>query len=633
MRLVSAPSGSRAEPDRGHRIAASRAPWLVVALYLAAALVLTWRLWADPASRAEPGDLPDVEQMTWFIRYAAGAVAHGHLPALVTTAMNPPRGVNLTWNTSILLPGVLLTPVTLLAGPQVSLTLLLTLGFAGSAASLFFVLRAWGASTGAAGLGGAVYGFSLALVNSGMGHFHVQFAVLPPLIIHALLRILAGRGSAVQAGLWLGLLTAAQLFTGEELLIDTAVAAVVLVAILAASRPALVLSNTRQRLAGLATGAGLAVLLCARALWVQFHGGAGHASGGTTIIDYQGHLTGLYAIPYALVTPPSGLLLHTSASAAAAARYPQPQAEYLAYLGWPLIILLVAAAVLFWRRLPVRVTVVTAAVLELFSLGGQPIALHHLTYPARLLPWYWLQGLPGLSSALPDRLAVLADGAAAAALAFSLDLVRTRLQRSWSGRRATAVTAAIAVVAVLPLVPAPLPAVRMPPVPGGWRAAFRQLHLPPGSRVLVVPVPWGGYPMPLRWQALTGEPDSVIAGDFISPDVKGRQSRAGRAGQTVTTVYLDSLARVPYNGEPAPPPAPTTAQLRADFTRWNPAAVVAVTGPGSPVARYLTELLGPPGVRAGARAPGLVLAWRLPPGAAARITSPARTTAVGQPAP
>jgi len=54
------------------------------------------------------------------------------------------------WNTSLLLPGVLLAPVTLLAGPQVTLTLVLTLGFAGSAASLFAVLRRWGASVTAA---------------------------------------------------------------------------------------------------------------------------------------------------------------------------------------------------------------------------------------------------------------------------------------------------------------------------------------------------------------------------------------------------------------------------------------------------------------------------------------------------
>ena len=153
------------------------------------------------------------------------------------------------WNTSFLLPGVLLSPVTLLAGPQVSLTVALTLGFAGSAASLFWVLRRWGASLGAAALGGAVYGFSPALVTAGLGHYHLQFAVLPPLIIDAVAA--AGhRSRARRAGpaLWLGLLCAAQLFIGEELLVYTAVASLILVVALALSRPGEVPRRAREAL-------------------------------------------------------------------------------------------------------------------------------------------------------------------------------------------------------------------------------------------------------------------------------------------------------------------------------------------------------------------------------------------------
>jgi hypothetical protein len=210
-----------------------------VSCYVLGAVALTGRLWAGPASRAQPGDLPDLDQYAWFMRHSAAAVAHGRLPALITMAMNPPHGVNLMWNTSFLLPGVLLTPVTLLAGPQVSLTVALTAGFAGAAASLFLVLRRWGASRSAAALGGALYGFSPALLNAGSGHYDIQFAVLPPLIISALLRILTGRGSAVRCGAWAGLLAAAQLFIAEEMLVDTAIAGVVLAVVLAASRPAL----------------------------------------------------------------------------------------------------------------------------------------------------------------------------------------------------------------------------------------------------------------------------------------------------------------------------------------------------------------------------------------------------------
>src|ERR1700729_4224101 len=229
--------------------AASWAGWLVVGLYLLASFALTWRLWADPAGRAAGHNPGDVNLVAWFMRYSATAVSHGRLPALVTTGLNAPQGINMMWNASMLLPGVILAPVTLLAGPFTSLNLLLAVGFAGSAASLFWVLRWWGASITAAAVGGAVYGFSPALVAASMGHFQLQFAVLPPLIIHAVLRIVTGRGAALRAGVRLGLLTAAQLFIGEEGLVDTPVAAVVVVAVLALghARATLEAIHTRAR--------------------------------------------------------------------------------------------------------------------------------------------------------------------------------------------------------------------------------------------------------------------------------------------------------------------------------------------------------------------------------------------------
>ncbi|HXL19031.1 MAG TPA: hypothetical protein VN961_16070, partial [Streptosporangiaceae bacterium] len=168
-----------------HAPGGRRAALLVLSCYLAAALILTWRLWADPASRTVAGNPTDADLFAWYLRYAAAAVRHGHLPALVTTAMNAPVGINMMWNTSLLLPAVLLAPVTLLLGPQVSLAVLTTAGFAGSAAALYYVLRRWQVSTGAAALAGAVYGFSPALVHSALAHYNLEFAVLPPLIIDA----------------------------------------------------------------------------------------------------------------------------------------------------------------------------------------------------------------------------------------------------------------------------------------------------------------------------------------------------------------------------------------------------------------------------------------------------------------
>ena len=386
-----------AEAPRGGGEAAGVAPgwwwpWLVVCCYLAGAVAVTARLWVDPASRAQVGGSNDVDLFAWFVRYAATAVAHGQLPALVTSAMNAPQGVNVMWNTSFLLPGVLLAPLTLLAGPQVSLTVALTAGFAGSAASLFWVLRRWGAGLGAAALGGAVYGFSPALVASGAGHYHLQFAVLPPLIIDAALRLLTGRSRAVRGGVWLGLLCAAQLFTGEELLVYTVVAAVILAATVAVSHPRAVPARTRGAASGLAVAVLVFLLVDGYALWVQFAGPLTEHS------KLGGSLTGNLSW---FVTPSAALWFHTTASAAEAASQ-QLAAEYVSYLGWPLIGMLVVCAVVFWRDVRVRAAAVTCAVLELCALGGGSLRVGGgVTWPGRLLPWHWLQGLPGLAQVLP----------------------------------------------------------------------------------------------------------------------------------------------------------------------------------------------------------------------------------------
>jgi hypothetical protein len=582
------PSAVESSPvaERSRDRARSGARWLILGLYLLAALALTARLWVDPASRAQVGDPEDVDLFAWFMRYAATAVSHGHLPALFTTAMNAPRGINLMWNTSFLLPGVLLSPVTLLLGPQVSLTVALTLGFAGSAASMFWVLGRWGASTWPAAFGGAVYGFSSALVNSSIGHYHMQFAVLPPLIIDAALRIVTGRGRPVRTGAWLGVLTAAQVFIGEELLTLTVVAGLLLIVVAAAGRPRSVPGRVRGAALGLGTGAVVALVLCGYALWEQLHGPLRQTGSPWVTGNFASH-------PADLVSPSGSLLLHTRSGAAAAVSGSSSLPEYLSYLGWPLLVVLVVAAVRYWRDPRVRAAAVTLAVLELLSLGGSAGAF---------MPWHWLERLPILGQILPDRFAIVAGGAAAAVLAFSLDLARSAApERSGWARRNWPF--AVAVLALVPLIPLPLPAGQAPPVPAGWQAAFARLHLAANAPVLVVPVPYSHQPEVLRWQADTGEPRSFMGGWFVGPDLYGQATVEyfGPYDCTTAAMYLDSLwtgARTRTTGIPRP-------QISAALAYWRPAAIVAVTGPDSPLARVMTKLFGRPAIRA-----GHVLAWR-----------------------
>ena len=576
---------------------------LAGAYCLLGAFAVTMWLWRDPASHIVAGNPGDADQFAWYLRYDATAVAHFRLPALTTAGMNAPQGISVMWNTFMLLPGMLLAPVTLLAGPQVSLTVLMTLGFAGSALAMIAVLRRWGASIPAAALGGGVYGFSPALIQSSLGHYDLQFAVLPPLIADAALRLATGRcrpggRAAARCGAWLGMLAAAQVFITEELLLDTGVAVAVMVAVAMASRPRAIVGRMRDTATGLAAGVGVAAAVAGYPLLVQFFGPLRQQSSPFPPDFYKSDLA-------SFVQPSSFMLLHTAGSAAFAGASQGGLPEYLAYLGWPMLVVLVLVTVRFWRLLPVRAAAVTFAVLAVFSLGGTLLAGGH-EHEAIKLPWYWLQTLPVTGSVIPDRFSIIADGAAAAALAFGFDAARSK----WPGARMG--IAGLAAAAVIPILPAPLPTAPASQVPAGWTAAFSALRLPASAHALVVPIPVSSYTEPLRWAADTGQPASMVGGYFMGPTWTDTAATDGN-GLSSEAMYLNQLwaqsagvsvarvATLPVNQI-----YPDATQMRAQFAAWKLSAVVAVTSTSSALGGYLTGLLGQPTVR-----DGQVLAWRL----------------------
>jgi len=562
-----------------------RSGLLVVFAYLAAALALNWRLWRGLATMAPVGDPgpADNDLMAWFMRYGADAVGHGRLPALVTTALNAPHGINLMWNNSLPFPAVALAPVTLLGGPQASLTLLATLGYAGSAAAMYWLLRRYGASVLASGLGGAVFGFSPGMVSAGVAHYGIEFAVLAPLLTEAALSLLTGRGRPLPTGAWLGLLAAAQLLIGEEMLYDVAIVCLVLAVVLGASCRTAVRARLGDAVRGLGAAAAVVLLACGYALWTQFHGPLTQHGSPWPIAKFGNGIL-------SFIDPQSQLALHTASSAAYATAHGALSAEYVAYLGLPLLILVAGATIWYWDVLPIRVAGVTWAALEALSLGVN----------GPVLPLYWLQHLPLLGLMIPDRMSVLADGTAAAVLAFSLDQARAGVPRT-AGRLRRAAPVMVAVLAVLPLVPRPVAAVPAARVPAGWDTVFSRLRLPPDAGVLVVPAPYSQHGEAMLWQADSGQPSELVAGWFLGPGPSGRAvtSYWGPRYTTRSVVCLDTL----WLGKDPGPGCARNLMLALRY--WHPAAVVADSGPSTPLARFLIGLLGQPAIR-----DGQLLGWR-----------------------
>ena len=594
--VVSSLQATVTPADRARRLHAhSRrlSPRLIVGCYVLAAVGLTWRLWANPAVTAPTqaggrGVSTDVYFMAWCLRYSAAAIAHGGLPALTTTALNAPHGVNMMWNTSMLLPGVLLAPVTLVAGPVTSLIVLLTVGFAGSAASMFFVLRWWGATIGAAAIGGALYGFSPALLVAAQDHSDLQFAVLPPLIIHTALRLAAGHGRTLRTGAWLGLLVAAQVFIDEELLFDTAVAGLVILAVLVASRPSMVLPRAPGAAAGLGVALVVVALLCGHALLVQLFGPlTEHGS--------AWRMGGFGNQPPDFVTAPSTQLFH-GAIASFISRTRQSAAEYLGYLGWPMLLMPTAAAVVFWRDAKIRAAAVGFALLELLSVGGHAVTAGGWHVGPGLLPWHWLTRLTLLAPLVPNRFSILADGAAAVVLAFAADrtIAAMRGSRDWRSLAIAAAAATALMLVILPVVPRPLAASTVSALPPGWRPAIARLHLPAGASLLVLPV---NGPLTMEWQAVTGDQFSIAGGYCLAAAGNGQaavcDTHATLSKEQLTTAFLLSHLAAGW-----PTSGPSNDTMADAIQGWRPAAVISPAG-GSRLGRYLIQFFGTPTVRDG----------------------------------
>ena len=190
---------------------------MVSAISLAISLYLTWHLLGGFGQRMIAGNPDDVRLFEWYLVHGPWAVLHGHDPLLFTT-MNAPAGVNGMWNTPLLVPALIMYPVTALAGPLAAYNTLFVLGLAAGPVCAFALLRRFVPSAWAAAVGGLVFGFSPAVLAAGLGHLDLVLIGLMPVILMLVLDLATGRRGALGGGLALGLTAAAQLFISEEIL-------------------------------------------------------------------------------------------------------------------------------------------------------------------------------------------------------------------------------------------------------------------------------------------------------------------------------------------------------------------------------------------------------------------------------
>jgi hypothetical protein len=557
------PAGRREPPERPARPADRAARWrpvgdvAVCAALSLAAIVLTHGLLAHPNRRAlalNPGDQALVE---WLL--AAGTRLWTGDLHLVTTLLNAPDGVNLLSNASMLALGVLLTPVTLAFGAPVSFAVAVAGNLAATGIGWYLLfsrtlrLRRVAAATGA-----AFCAYAPGMIAQSNAHLHMTAQWLVPAMVWAVVRL--ARSSPTRpvrialTGLSLGALICVQLFLGEEVLLLTAATLGLFCLAYAALAPRRAARAAPGLLLGLAMAAGLALVVLSYPLWLQFAGPQHIPNGPFTPSFFVADLAGFWS-----VAPQSwGGSPHPKLASGAA--------EYNTFFGTALIVVVVVATAWLWRHKAVLAAVIASLVMGALALG--PTVTVGGTPTDHTGPYALLAGLPVVDGALPTRFALPLIPIIAFVLATAVD----RALRHESRAVQLAVPAVVA-LAVLPLVPMPLPTTERPAVPrfftgGGWRTCVK-----PGGTLVPVPVPNPGDPDKMRWAAAADARFAIPEGFFIGPYAAG-----GRASIGIFSRPTSQLLNRVFETGTVPPVTPDDrAQAQQDVAYWHASCLVLAT--------------------------------------------------------
>jgi hypothetical protein len=584
-----------------------------------------------PAAPLDASRLPgcacgDQEQQTWFLAWVSYALTHGNNP-FVTTSLHAPTGANLAIDTSMPLLGLLGMPVTLLAGPVATFNVLLRLGLAASGASMFGVLRRYVSWWPAAFGGGLMFAFSPYLADQAIRHLFLSFVPLLPLLIPLTDDwLVSRRRTPFRSGLLVGLVAGLQYLISAEIVLTSAIMAVIGLTYLALRYRSAVAERLGALVRGVAAAVPVFLLIAGYAIFMLLAGpdrprGPVHSLSG--LAPYHGDLLSpLYPTTHQLFAP--------AALASAGNHLPAGLTiEDGFYLGFPLLVLL-GYLVIRCRRVPlVGVAAVIGAGAFILGLGPR-LTVDGATLGVPL-PFAVFLHLPVVQNLEAARFSLFIQLAAAIILAVGLDRVRaggwlpsaaltatgepgshealTPVASAVLGDAAAlgrgpreargpgdapapgrapgrgggpgrhipgwvrpVVVAMVGLAAILPLVPR-LPITMDPVNTPGFFTGGAVRAVPQGVVALTLPFDVAPQNDPMMWQLASGMRFRILGGDAFVPLPNGLSTwHPVPAGPPV---LQDILTAGRY---PSSPPPPVTAQavlaLRALIARLHIAVVL-----------------------------------------------------------
>ncbi|MGW4879859.1 dolichyl-phosphate beta-glucosyltransferase [Streptomyces sp. NPDC004262] len=547
---------------------------LVPVLFLVLSVALYSGRFFDPGHRYLTDSLQDQNQWEWFFAVTADNLAHLRNP-FFSDLQNFPDGVNLMANTVMLGVSVPFAPLTLLAGPAVSLSVCMALGLAGTAVAWYWLLvKRVVRHRGAAFLGAALAAFAPPMVSHANAHPNFVILFMIPLIIDRALRLAAGT-RVRRDGIVLGLMAAYQVFLGEEPFLLAALGMVLFAVAYAAVRPRVARESWRPLGRGLLIAGAVCLPIVAYPLYWQFSGPQSYHS--VLHGDNAGNS------PLSLIAfSERSMLFGDPARANELSLNPT---EQNAFYGWPLVLLAFAVAVRLWSRPLVKALAFTSVAAAVLSMGPKiRVPLTDTVYSG---PWALVRKLPLFESVIEGRVAMICAPALGVLLALALEEVlgARRARTQYFGLLAV-------VLAVLPIVPAPLKSAPRTPVPEFVASGMWKSYVGRGESLVPLPLPDPGSAEALHWQTAADLGFKLPGGYFNGPY---GEDRIGIYG-AVPRFTSDMLRDVRYTGKVPVIGKNWRAQARKDFAYWKAGVLVVAPQPNDDKLREaVAALTGKPG--------------------------------------
>jgi len=496
------------------------------AIYLSVAFVYFGLRLVIESGSQYIGSYDDPQIPIWSFAWWPHALLHGQNP-FFTHAVWAPAGVNLAWVNSVPIISVAFAPLTLLVGPIASYNVATIALPAVSAWAAFLLCRHLAGKWWPSLIGGYLFGFSSYILGHVTGQPQLTAAFVIPLLALVLLRYLEGDIGKRRLTVLSGLLLAVQLFISMEIAFTLTLGLIVALVLAYAFAP-----SRRRRLVSalvpLAWGCVIAAVLASPFLYYALT--SVRVSGFQTPSDFVADLLNLF-IPTHVEAAGAGWLHDVSK------RFPGNYTEQGAFLGLPVIAIVVLFARNRWRSSGGRFLIVSLVLALLASLGPELTVGGHGVIPLPTpfghetvtVPGVGTKFLPLFDNALPVRFALYMSLAAAVIVALWMTSRPTGDVWVWL----------LPALAILLLIPNPAAKIwsttyKIPPF--FTDAAYRTC-LNPNEVVLPQPVRAGGPEM--LWQVA---------------DAFRFRMAGGRLQTSAPTSFLHppSIARISIGDPPGP---------------------------------------------------------------------------------